>query len=400
MKFYLKHMILSGLIGLTALLCFTVMVDPYDYWGLPRLKHVNEFKPHVSRHQGVVKPKQWKNMNAAVLVIGNSRVQVGFDPQSMGERVYNFGMPGVSLSAQARILKGLDESQLPEKIFLGLDFLDFRVSEKQWLKAHAPSGGSISFWAKAQRLTQIALSLDAAEDALSTVFEQLKRHPRNLRQDGFNPMKDFNAHVSNVGHFGLFAQKENDYLKDLATGPKQVIWPVRGQSSAWRALDEIQQWAKEHDIELILFTYPYHAQLLDAFDQARLWPAFEQWKAELLNRVDRYAVIVWDFSLYTAETMEAVPKKQDRKSYMKWYWEAGHFKAALGEKMMRRMTGEVDDLFGKKLQSEFLAQHLEEERVKINAYRSAHPNDARRIGETLAQFSKSARKSISDAAIE
>ena len=84
--------------------------------------------------------------------------------------------------------------------------------------------------------------------------------------------------------------------------------------------------------------YPYHAQLLLLFQETGLWLAFEDWKRLLVRTIDeeraagrlRGEVTLWDFSGISEPTTETIPMPKDRTTELRWYWEGGHFKAALG----------------------------------------------------------------------
>jgi hypothetical protein len=50
-------------------------------------------------------------------------------------------------------------------------------------------------------------------------------------------------------------------------------------------------------------------------------------------------VRLFDFSGYNEFTTERLPPPGDRRTTMRWNWEARHYKAALGEEMLERMWG-------------------------------------------------------------
>ena len=86
---------------------------------------------------------------------------------------------------------------------------------------------------------------------------------------------------------------------------------------------------------------PFHAALLEIFNDVGLWPRFVQWQrelAELLPKQPDSDVVLWDFSGYNAYTTEAVPDRpRDLTLRTRWYLEFTHFKPALGERMIASM---------------------------------------------------------------
>jgi hypothetical protein len=98
-------------------------------------------------------------------------------------------------------------------------------------------------------------------------------------------------------------------------------------------------------LRLVIFTHPYHREYLDMLWDKGFWPAFEEWKRAVIRVVDKESgekrdlVRFWDFSGYNAISMEPVPPPGDTHTQMHWYWESGHYKNALGDLLISRMTG-------------------------------------------------------------
>jgi hypothetical protein len=96
-----------------------------------------------------------------------------------------------------------------------------------------------------------------------------------------------------------------------------------------------------------------------------LWRTFENWKRALTKVVETQVktrqsnVQLFDFSGYNEFTTEHVPLPGDRHSAMRWYWEAGHYKAALGDEMLGVIFGDAAP-FGVALTSSNVEQVLAE----------------------------------------
>jgi hypothetical protein len=75
-----------------------------------------------------------------------------------------------------------------------------------------------------------------------------------------------------------------------------------------------------------------------------LWPSFLQWMRSLGSiadaaRRDGSNLAVFDCSTYDSMTTEPIPAAGDRTSTMRWYWEPGHFKSALGDQVLKALFG-------------------------------------------------------------
>lgn len=391
MRRYLTLFIIGFLSIAAAISGVNYVVNPYDYWDVPRVDGFNRVMPEFGRQQMRAKPRQWQRLAPEIVILGNSRVQVGFDPDASrfeGKKVYNAGFPGVALSGQVKVLKAIEEKAKPKVIYVALEFLDFRISEQAWregkLDQLSPSTMTLRGYA------ELLWSITAFTDSVKTLAVQPQTYPANVTAKGYNPALDFQAFVNAQGHAPLFKAKEQEYIQNAVEKPKKISWERPGSSIEWRALDELIQWAAVNDVELVFFSHPYHISFLNMLDQTGLWPAFEQWKMSVLERAKAHDIAFWDFTVVASETTEAVK----RKGQMAYYWEAGHYKAAMGEAIMEQMQGHEG--FGVLLNETDIETHLISERLVLKSYNDAHPEDARRIRDRVDHLSL--RKSTSELA--
>jgi hypothetical protein len=157
-----------------------------------------------------------------------------------------------------------------------------------------------------------------------------------------------------------------------------------GVSPELSALEEILATAERRGLRVDLVLYPYHATQLLLFDDVGLWDAFASWKAELAATGHRYpGVTISDFAVIDDATRQPIPAPEDRPGRSPWYWEGGHFKRELGDRVLRAImacAGQQDcpnrlPAVGPSLESHLARQHslLEEYRVAM------HQTDAARL---------------------
>ena len=133
----------------------------------------------------------------------------------------------------------------------------------------------------------------------------------------------------------------------------------------FRFLQDIVRLALDHNAKIVLFIQPYHADYLELMHEKRLWTSFEDWKRALVRLVefDRAShpgeIRLFDFSGYNGFTTESVPVRGDLTSQMRWYWEPGHYKSELGDRMIAAMFNGATD-FGVELNSGNIESHLAE----------------------------------------
>ena len=85
---------------------------------------------------------------------------------------------------------------------------------------------------------------------------------------------------------------------------------------------------------------------------------------------DGAVVQLVDFSDYDSASEERVPPPSDRRTQLQWYWEPGHFKSALGDRLIAQMLGEDQD-FGIPLTGTSIDSAL----LRINKDRARYLND-------------------------
>jgi hypothetical protein len=120
-----------------------------------------------------------------------------------------------------------------------------------------------------------------------------------------------------------------------------------------------------------MIIYPYHAQLRMMIERLGLGELFTEWKKLIVAIATEQVgqggrVEVWDFSGIASKTTEEIPARGDRQTQLKYYWESGHFKKALGDLVIARLFGEIND-FGIKLDRDNIDAWLVEDRNKVQA---------------------------------
>jgi len=393
---YLRWLLATVILGSAAVTAFVAVVDPYGLYvrdGAPAAWHA--VKPGLSRYQDEIKQSQAAALAPAIVIQGNSRAEIGFDPDGpalsrAAGPVYNLAVSGSGVAvAHGQLAYLLRLGQRPRMLVLGVEFLDFIDAPRHGAAvAPSPSMGSAAaplspvernFW----RFDSL-FSLRSLQDAWHTLRIQHGADAETMTAHGFNPLHEYGAMARSEGYYALFRQRAEE-------NARVYLRKAGGTSSAADAahLDATLRLAAGAGIDVRLVIYPYHAQILSLFEQTGLWPAFEAWKVQLANQVAavRQAypgarIELFDFSAYWPLNCERIPEKGDRGSETRWYWEGGHFKSALGERVLARLfssasagEGGAADEFGFRLEPG--AAHAAANRRRIAAGRalclSAYP---------------------------
>jgi hypothetical protein len=376
-SFYLLTLLLLMVSGAIAVCIFVLIVDPYGVYGIVRRDHFNAVKPGLTRYQGQIKQEHALRLRPRFIILGNSRAEIGFDPRasafsSHGDG-YNLAIPGTGLATSASQFAQLQQAGVqPRTVIVGLEFIDFlnpaTALPARAATAAAPAHGR-AFW----RFDTL-FSLASIRDAAHTLRIQHDGEAATLSPDGFNPLLEYGAYVRHDGYHKLFRQRAQENAASFRRKSKSSL--ATEDFHSLRAF-LLAMAATQADIKLVI--YPYHAQLLAMFESAGLWPLFEQWKQQLVQEVAAVkkenpsaGIEVTDFSGFGPYNCEPIPTQQQRHASTRWYWEAGHFKKALGDLVMQRVMtlkdGAPDDgRFGMPLSIATLAAN----RARIAAERSA-----------------------------
>lgn len=396
-----------------------LLLDPYGVHALLTRQGVNQIKPEAGVHGAMAKAYQVQRVKPRALVLGNSRAEVGFDPDSDVwaselRPVYNLALPGTGPFVSLRYLQHAIAIQKPAVVILGVDFMDFLVAENASLvfgegpvtaierRLLVTRSGSPNPDVALQRLEDFAstaLSLDALVASGKILLAQRAPYPTNLTPSGFNPMWDYDGIARREGYNVMFRQRDVENAKAYLRRPKGVYIRGTDSSAPLEILRQIIVTCHRNGIELHLVIYPYHAHLLEIFHEAGLWPAFEEWKRALVGHASAAAspgVRVWDFSGYNPVTAEAVPAPGDTVHMTRWYWEAGHFKRALGDAVLRQILSGRDfvdsPLRGVQLTRDNLGSELARIRQERLWYLTAHGADAQALRTLMASMARGQAK--------
>jgi len=392
---YLWLWVMSTLALLFAVVAVNLVVDPYGLFRMVDVPGLNRIKSQAGERAALFKRTGVERMRPASLVLGNSRAEIGFDPESpawpeSARPVFNLALPGAAVAAVAGELAEALRSASPRLVVVGLDFLDFRVDPLSDETFTAQPGDADSFRGLRDRAAAL-LTLNALADSLATIRAQHEPYPASLTDAGFNPKRDYIGVSRREGYFAMFRQRDQENARAYLRGPKSVFQTGKRPAPAFDAVDNIIALARARGIALRLVLYPYHVHTLTLFQLTGLWPAYEDWKRELVRRVDAARgtmdIELWDFTGFSPYTEEQVPRPGDTRTELQWYWEAGHFKKSLGDLLLANMFDKRNnhEQWGRRLGERNLDEILRQQREARDDYVRAHPDDVAALETLVAE---------------
>jgi hypothetical protein len=352
--------------GLATLL--NLVVDPYGMFAAPRIPGFNAIKPAASDRIRYVKPYYADRVKARTVIGGNSRPEMGLDPNSPcllpAERpVFNAAVPGASLAQQIQFIEHAAATGEVRRVLLGLDLMDFFVDPRAspdytGAMPAAPDGSpnlridregqrqSGYNWQRVRDWLKGLVSLETLSDSITTLLAQSNSGAADRRRDGFNPADDYWPIIRHEGQSVLFAQKNRELMHWLAQPGIGVYQGPRHWSWNFESLSRFLDRAQARDIEVVLFINPYHVDYLATIYLTGRWAQLEGWKRTLTQIAEEHAVILWDFNSVSARTSESPPRDGDRHKALHWFWEPAHYRREYGESMLAAMLERDCDASG------------------------------------------------------
>ena len=376
MASYLKTTTLSTLVLVLAVASLNWLVDPYAVWHNRCWEGYNCRKTEAGDKVYLTKSLQWHHLNPDIVIHGNSRSELGIDPDSPafeGRRVYNLSLRGAGIATQVEYLINLLELHRPERVIMSLDFLDFligadkfaawppRTSQRAILPLTLTRDDNPHYRInQAKGLTSALLSLDATLDSLKTLLRQ--QQPVNFTTlSGFNQADGFIPIIRYEGIGALFEQKLQELDRRLQNRHFSLL-DRHQNSTSFRSLALLIKQLQQHKIRLDLFISPYHQQYLERIEKHGHRPLFLNWKQMLVERLAQLQFFeqgqLFDYSRLNRYTTEAVPTA--KKVEMRWYWEPAHYRSELGEIIVGQILTSNPEF---KLTPQNLQQRLADEQI-------------------------------------
>ena len=354
---YISTYFTSFAIVLFSIATLNWFIDPFGMYWSPQVKGVNQVKTEAGKRSRITKAYQVHKVKPEILIVGNSRVEMGLNPKNKyfkGKAVYNQGMPGAGIGMQVDYaINAINNNDTIQDVVFGADFLDFLLSEKQVISFNdnkKPNNTtSYAFRLNLQKNNNnivsikekmaMVFSLDALNASISTTLQQ-KAMVSSVSSNGFNNALSYIDIMNNEGIKPLFRQK----LQEVSSRLSNKLWYVKAQeaypySPTFAHLGRLIERIKQKKIKLHLFINPYHYSYLYTLVDNDQWQNFKTWKYTLtlyMNKTLGDDFELWDFSGASSYINETVPLTIP-KQQMKWFWEPAHYKKELGDLLIERL---------------------------------------------------------------
>lgn len=346
---YLSRLIIYIVVIFTVSGVFNVLVDPFGFYWSPTIKGFNAQKTQADERVRDVTPYRALALKPDLVLIGNSRVQLGMAAESElleSYSAYNLSLPGSGVVEN--LGHALSQAKRNPNLKTMIIALDYRYFLNNYQENPGPWGrdellSSITIQPEStvetiQRLYPAIFSLDTLFDSVSTIVQQGGIH-NNITRLGSNTGGYYQDAISAEGK-KRFYQHQFDGLFSRF-GRKHLTYQSDGKIYSIALLSRFLDEMKQHypAINIRFFINPYHQSYWQVIHKSGHWASYLQWKRDLAELGDRFTEYpIYDFSLPSRQTLEPLNYEENKK-LMTWYWEPAHYRPALGDIVLKVLLG-------------------------------------------------------------
>ncbi|MCP4410144.1 MAG: hypothetical protein GY807_20855 [Gammaproteobacteria bacterium] len=391
---YVKTLLLTVILGLSAIASFNWFFNPYELFEPPRIQGVNVEKKEA-RNRRMYKAYAVVEGTYDALILGSSRA-LALDPLHEGFRglnAYNLALSWGSTYEAYRYLEHAfnSSSKKIKTVILQISCCDGfgKSTYKGFNESRLVNkpGKIYSFdrlFTYLNDLVPALISIDALR-ASRDVF----KHNKIIKHLIHNHKIQW--HKERVRKAGGHRQMFNDLMSVMHPRKEHVNKVI---SAGY--FGSILHFSHKHDIELIVYLSPFHARYEELYRYKSNGNMSDSWKRSLIlhnesiaKKLNRTPYKIWGFTGYNSVTTEPIPGPGDTESTMKWYWEGSHITSDAANLVLDRILNyqhknrNIPIDFGTLLNSSAIQYNLDKDRENRIKYQKQFPGEVAEIQRYL-----------------
>ncbi len=341
-KYLLRLFAVMG-VFIAAVALVNWVINPLGIYRPPVIAGLNDTHPAAQLYAFIQKVETVKRLKPDAIITGTSRAEICLDPKPEffpGLVPYNFALAAASVNEQRMALEFAQAVHPLKQAVITLDFFAFDARKKD-TPAYDAARLSHEALSPVRALHDTYLPL-LTIDALDASFKQVKfkRTPERFsytKENGAKVPNDFDYIAKKAGAGWPFGRRR-------FTNPDEGTATRALGSRALGHFRAMIDFAYKNNIDARFVILPLHRTYFDMLrttgqdDFAKKW---EQMLRRILRKAGEDAgrppFHLWDMSDRRAYSGETVPAAGDRETEMKWFWDPGHCKAALGDIVLRQV---------------------------------------------------------------
>lgn len=343
---------------------FTVLIDPFDLWGTPRIHGFNDVK--APGNHRFYKPLQVSVRRPATVFLGNSRVQMSIDPADFPElNAYNFAVPGALISEELLFARhALAEAPIREMV-VGVDFISFNDDKHMDESLNLQNLGRFFFW---RSLPRVLFSREAMLRSRYTLRASRKHHQDIHKSNGFRIYPSIDR------------EKPREAVLDDLHDYYVIYHSINKIEKSLQQFTVLLDEAKAKGVKITVFNPAFHAAIFESIEFVGKTELYEEWLTKVVLLCAERGIPFWDFSGYNRYTM--VPLDDTFSTY----FDSSHIQPWVGRKELLTMVNRAsEDGFGTQLTPAMMPAYLADRAAARQRWLTEYRDDVRAIRDALAR---------------
>lgn len=362
---YSRFLMAVVIVFVALVAAFNFIVNPMGLFSPPVIQGFNDVHPAGQSFSRLQKIEAIKRLKPDMIITGTSRADSGMNIRSellpdAALRPYNAGLSAATIREQRAMLEFAQSVHPLKAAVITLDYFAFngrKADNKQF---------------EPDRLTPEALNpVTSFFDtygtivALDTTVASVK-HLRYIKKperyaftkdNGHKESRDVEFDIARHGAAHRFSS--DPAAAETSIDNFNFSYSDKTGDDTFAQYRAMLEFARKNGIQVYLLISPVHISQLerekrDSVTMIRV----SEWKSSLVlinyevaQAHDAQPYPLWDFAYPNSLTRESVPPEGDLTSRMQWFADAGHYRAALGDVILRKVllgSNEHPD-FGRRL---------------------------------------------------
>ena len=330
---------------------FNFIVNPMGLFNPPTIAEFNDVHPAGQSFSRLQKIEAIKRLKPDMIITGTSRADSGMNirPELLPDNTlvpYNAGLSAATVREQRAMLEFAQAVRPLKVAVITLDYFAFngrKADNKQFEPkrlTHEALHPVTSFFDTYG--TIVALDTTVASIKHLRYIKKPERYSFT-KENGHKESRDVDFEIARNGAASRF-------IKDPAAAETSIdnysfSYGDKSGEETFGQYRAMLKFARDNNIAVYLVMSPIHISHLEkeqqdktTADRVRAWKEkLIEINAGIAKEYDAKPYPLWDFAYPNSLTREAVPAEDDLTSRMTWFADGGHYRAALGDVVLRKV---------------------------------------------------------------
>jgi hypothetical protein len=323
-----------------------ICIDPYKIFKFITIDKINSNKPFQQNVEQVFKPIEVKRQNPDLIILGSSRVQYGFSPNTAEHltslKSYNFGTDGASAYEIKSFATFALNNTNTKVILVGLDLMAFNGARPLYNARFNQNRMDIKLeqtrfgYLNTQEIFKYVFAWKTISDSFRTLVNQ--NQAPFYDDKGFIPNQNFSKEKL-INYESIFKATLKAYGAEHLNKSSEYFH-ANGQINVLNFFDQLIQLGKNRNITYIIIINPMHKLFLDELDRLGKTQQLKNWVNEINRRIillQQHSPCKIHYANYLTDNRNDEIFSVGSSKKMLYWSDAYHFSKFYGDEIMREV---------------------------------------------------------------